>query len=172
MSGSRAAARWRRAGLLLAATAVLWALIVALQAEPERDVLDVGGRQASIASTVNTPAGSHWADNPVAAEAFYRCSRLCHRAKARMSPAEWTAGPCLSGKLVLHAANLGERWGCDIAHCPREPIDNDRANQCGLPRWVELDGSCTFLRFRDSETAPRQGVGCSADGVERISAKP
>ncbi|EKD49578.1 MAG: hypothetical protein ACD_63C00104G0002 [uncultured bacterium] len=49
-----------------------------------------------------------------------------------------SSGPCLSNQII-------DDWACDVAHSPREPVDDDFANQCsdyveGKARhFVELD---------------------------------
>ena len=53
-------------------------------------------------------------------------------------------GPCLSNQIV-------EDWVCDVAHWPREEIDNLKENQCPAygstaHHFVEVDPQCNFIR--------------------------
>jgi hypothetical protein len=55
-----------------------------------------------------------------------------------------SSGPCLDNRIV-------EGWVCDVAHSPRQTIDNDPANQCSefgktANSFVEVDTSCNFIR--------------------------
>lgn len=60
---------------------------------------------------------------------------------------EWNKGPCLLGKNKMPAG-----WVCDVAHSPREAVDNDPANQCAEYRegkahhFVEVDVDCKLIR--------------------------
>lgn len=54
-------------------------------------------------------------------------------------------GPCLSDEII-------EDWVCDVAHSPRQSIDDDPEYQC--PAWqktahhfVEVDPECNFIRI-------------------------
>lgn len=53
-------------------------------------------------------------------------------------------GPCLSEEIT-------RGWVCDCAHSPRQPSDDDPANQCPAygktaSHFVEVDAECGFLR--------------------------
>jgi hypothetical protein len=53
-------------------------------------------------------------------------------------------GPCLDNKIA-------EGWVCDVAHSPRQAMDNEKANQCSeygitANSFVEVDPSCNFIR--------------------------
>lgn len=58
-------------------------------------------------------------------------------------------GPCLSNEIA-------PGWVCDVAHSPREPVDNLPENQCSAWReayqrgeilhFVEVDPDCNFIR--------------------------
>lgn len=56
-------------------------------------------------------------------------------------------GPCL-----LNPINEVSNWVCDVAHSPRESIDNLEENQCSAYRegranhFVEVDSNCNFIR--------------------------
>ena len=58
-------------------------------------------------------------------------------------------GPCLSDDDITW---MIEDWVCDIAHEPRESIDNLPENQCQAFRsgeahhFIELDPNCKFIR--------------------------
>ncbi|MFH1209276.1 MAG: hypothetical protein V1663_00605 [archaeon] len=54
-------------------------------------------------------------------------------------------GPCLSNEIQVD-------WVCDIAHNPRQSIDNQQENQCSRFRqglthhFVEVSPECNFIR--------------------------
>jgi hypothetical protein len=54
-------------------------------------------------------------------------------------------GPCLSNEII-------SGWVCDVAHSPREAVDNLPENQCSAYRegvarhFVEVDTACKFIR--------------------------
>jgi len=53
-------------------------------------------------------------------------------------------GPCLSNEIA-------DNWVCDVAHSPRQAIDNDPSNQCpaygvSASHFVEVDPECNFIR--------------------------
>ena len=53
-------------------------------------------------------------------------------------------GPCLSNKIA-------DDWVCDVAHSPRQAIDNDPANQCpeygkSAKHFVEVTPDCKFIK--------------------------
>jgi len=56
-------------------------------------------------------------------------------------------GPCL-----LNPIKELPDWVCDVAHSPREAVDNLEENQCSAYRqgkakhFVEVDPSCNFIR--------------------------
>lgn len=58
-------------------------------------------------------------------------------------------GPCL-----LNPIKEIPNWVCDVAHNPREFIDNLEENQCSAYRegkanhFIEVDPSCNFIRAR------------------------
>ena len=62
-----------------------------------------------------------------------------------LSGEDLSAGPCLSDELI-------KDWVGDIAHSPRQDVDNDPANQCAAYRdgranhFVELDPSGNLIR--------------------------
>ena len=55
-----------------------------------------------------------------------------------------TSGPCLDGDIV-------NDWACDVAHDPREDVDNLEENQCEKYRdgisthFVEVDENCDLI---------------------------
>ena len=75
------------------------------------------------------------------------CIELCR--EALDSGADLSDGPCLSDN--NEQWNI-EDWVCDIAHSPRQAIDNEPANQCRAFRegrashFVELAPDCAFIR--------------------------
>ena len=76
--------------------------------------------------------------------AINKCIELCKEELKKNI--DLSNGPCLSN-------NITQNYVCDIAHSPREPVDNIRQNQCsefGKKRqhFVELDESCNLIRVR------------------------
>ena len=71
------------------------------------------------------------------------CIALCEAALDEGQ--DLSAGPCLS-----EAMEEDSDWVCDVAHDPREDIDNDPANQCPsygvtADHFVEVDPDCEFI---------------------------
>jgi hypothetical protein len=70
------------------------------------------------------------------------CEDLC---KAALNQGyNLSAGPCLSNEIV-------DDWVCDVAHSPRQDIDNLPENQCPAygktaRHFVEVDPECRFIR--------------------------
>lgn len=70
------------------------------------------------------------------------CETLC---QAKLAEGlNLSNGPCLSN-------NLTADWVCDVAHSPREPVDDDTTNQCSeygktAHHFVEVDPQCRFIR--------------------------
>lgn len=68
------------------------------------------------------------------------CIRMCKNAKQELSD-----GPCLSNEIA-------PGWVCDVAHSPREAVDNLPQNQCEAYRngtaqhFVEVDANCALIR--------------------------
>ncbi|GEM_PF-2734511 len=74
-----------------------------------------------------------------------KCVELCKSAKIDLSN-----GPCLSN-------SLEKGWVCDVAHWPRQEVDNDPANQCSeygktADSFVEVDPECRPIRYYSPET--------------------
>lgn len=75
-------------------------------------------------------------------QAKEKCIEACKTALAtgqNLSP-----GPCLSNRIV-------DGWVCDVAHWPRQEVDNDAANQCPefgetAKHFVEVNPECEFIR--------------------------
>lgn len=70
------------------------------------------------------------------------CITLCEMAKT--GGTDLSKGPCLSNAII-------EDWVCDIAHNPRQAVDNDSANQCSefghaSHHFIELDPNCNFIK--------------------------
>lgn len=78
--------------------------------------------------------------------AVIKCQELCYDVISTNGK-DFNVGPCLSNEIVPD-------WVCDIAHSPRQDIDDDPANQCDAYRrgqakhYVELDGNCTKIKAR------------------------
>ena len=83
------------------------------------------------------------------AVAAKRCTLLCNAAKKNGIPLQ--NGPCLSD---IYAAEWNvPDWVCDVAHAPRQPVDNLPENQCTTFRdgkahhFVEVDENCNIIRI-------------------------
>jgi hypothetical protein len=67
--------------------------------------------------------------------------------KAQAAGVDLSAGPCIAEQLP----GLSD-WAADVAHDPRQPVDDDPANQCEAYRsgradhFVELDPSGAYIR--------------------------
>ncbi len=75
-------------------------------------------------------------------KAKQECINLCLKEKAEGR--DLSNGPCLSNEIQ-------PGWVCDVAHYPREPIDNDPKNQCPAygktaSHFVEVTPDCKFIR--------------------------
>lgn len=74
--------------------------------------------------------------------AVQNCIELCEG-----STLDLNASPCLSNDLLGNGT-----WVCDVAHSPRQDIDNLPENQCsawreGLAKhFVELDPNCKLIK--------------------------
>ncbi len=68
------------------------------------------------------------------------CITLC-----KASSQDLAAGPCLNNEIVPD-------WVCDVAHNPRQAVDNEEKNQCPAFRdgrahhFVEVDETCKLIR--------------------------
>ncbi|MBI2445635.1 eight-cysteine-cluster domain-containing protein [Candidatus Micrarchaeota archaeon] len=75
-------------------------------------------------------------------EAEFNCVQSCREARARGT--DLSAGPCLS-----NAAAPG--WVCDVAHSPRQAVDDLDANTCpafgvSARHFVEVDQDCQIIQ--------------------------
>ncbi len=71
------------------------------------------------------------------------CIELCMEKREAM---DLSSGPCLSNRIA-------PGWVCDVAHSPRQSVDNDPENQCpaygkNATHFVEVDPECRFIRER------------------------
>lgn len=75
-----------------------------------------------------------------------KCIKLCNNLKNKI---DMGSGPCLS---ELNISWGVDDWVCDVAHWPRQNIDNLARNQCQNFRqgkskhFVEVDEECNFIR--------------------------
>ena len=72
-------------------------------------------------------------------QAINDCVSLCQKQKTDLR-----AGPCLSNQIT-------ENWVCDVAHKPREAVDEDPALQCpeygkSAKHFVEVTPDCKLIR--------------------------
>jgi len=71
--------------------------------------------------------------------AITACVDLCKSSKENLSN-----GPCLSNEIIPN-------WVCDVAHSPRQAVDNLAENQCSAYReglakhFVEVDTNCNLI---------------------------
>jgi len=87
-------------------------------------------------------------DPAVTQHAKDACVKEC---QARLAKKEdLSKGPCLSDS--LSGGVIAPAWVCDVAHSPRQDVDNDRTNQCDAfhdgraDHFVEVDPSCGFIK--------------------------
>ncbi|MCL6500753.1 MAG: hypothetical protein K6T16_01820 [Candidatus Pacearchaeota archaeon] len=72
------------------------------------------------------------------------CKMACY--EAINNGTDLSKGPCL-----LDPMSQDTNWVCDIAHKPRENIDNERENQCNSwhngtsKHFIELTPECEFI---------------------------
>ena len=76
--------------------------------------------------------------------AIKACKTACENARIKGENLE--NGPCL-----LNPIQEVQNWVCDVAHSPREAVDNQRENQCSeygktAKHFVEVDPSCEFIK--------------------------
>ncbi len=70
------------------------------------------------------------------------CMALCQEKLA--AGVNLSNGPCLSNSIIPN-------WVCDVAHSPRQDVDNDPANQCPeyggrADHFIEVSLECKVLR--------------------------
>ncbi|NPA76343.1 MAG: hypothetical protein GXN93_01135 [Candidatus Diapherotrites archaeon] len=81
--------------------------------------------------------------------AAQQCVLLCNAAKK--AGVSMQNGPCLSD-LYSPEWNIPD-WVCDVAHNPRQPVDNIPQNQCKpflegkAHHFVEVDENCHVIRI-------------------------
>ena len=79
------------------------------------------------------------ADEMMKEKAINLCIKKCEAYEEDLS-----SGPCLDGDIV-------NNWACDVAHDPREDVDNLEENQCDKYRtgesefFVEVDENCELI---------------------------
>jgi len=80
-------------------------------------------------------------------DAVSACVLECQNLK---STANYSNGPCLSNEIMPD-------WVCDVAHNPRQGVDNQPENQCSSFRegkahhFVEVDENCLLIRSIEDE---------------------
>ena len=73
------------------------------------------------------------------------CVSVCKN--ALVNEMNLTNGPCL----LNHMSD--PHWVCDVAHSPREPVDNLKENQCSAygktaNHFIEVNPECKIIRIR------------------------
>jgi len=72
------------------------------------------------------------------------CIDICNSVKDTQDLSD---GPCIGDPIPEHGG-----WVCDVAHDPRQPVDNLPENQCSAykegiaKRFVEVDENCNLIR--------------------------
>jgi hypothetical protein len=75
-------------------------------------------------------------------EAADACVAMCE--SALENGTDLSQGPCLSNEIATD-------WVCDVAHSPRQEVDNNQENQCPWFRegkanhFVEVNPSCEVI---------------------------
>jgi len=73
--------------------------------------------------------------------------RICRTQKAAVPAEQWQKGPCLSNS----TKELPD-WVVDVAHVPRQAVDEEVTNQCSMytdPKVqgvIEVDTECRVIR--------------------------
>lgn len=81
-------------------------------------------------------------------QAIDACINLCKDISASVGVPGLVNGPCLSD--INSVWNIDD-WVCDVAHEPRQDVDNLPENQCQEYRegkahhFVEVDTNCNFI---------------------------
>ncbi len=75
-------------------------------------------------------------------EAEFNCVQSCREARYRGT--DLSQGPCLSNAAAAD-------WVCDVAHAPRQAVDNLEQNTCpafgvSANHFVEVDEGCTIIQ--------------------------
>lgn len=83
---------------------------------------------------------------PAATAQKKACVDLCSTISQRGET--WYAGMCLA---EAGQNGMAENWVCDVAHNPRQDVDNLKENQCATygragKHFVEVDTECRFIR--------------------------
>ncbi|MGC8851295.1 MAG: hypothetical protein ACP5O3_03660 [Candidatus Micrarchaeia archaeon] len=79
-------------------------------------------------------------------ELLQACKTLCLAAK---NSEGFTSGPCLTREPLQ---GPGGAWVCDVAHYPRQPVDDEPQNQCAAYRsgaaqhFIELSLDCEVIK--------------------------
>jgi len=72
------------------------------------------------------------------------CISICNSVKDKQ---DLSNGPCIGNPIPEHSG-----WICDVAHSPRQPVDDQPENQCSAFRsgqakaFVEVDVNCNLIR--------------------------
>ena len=88
------------------------------------------------------------ASSPEAQKARDACIAECQ--KRLQNKEDLSKGPCLSDSLPSRV--IEPDWVCDVAHSPRQDVDNQSANQCAAyhdgtaGHFIEVDPACAFIQ--------------------------
>eukprot|EP00824_Muranothrix_gubernata_P012986 TRINITY_DN27257_c0_g1_i1.p2 TRINITY_DN27257_c0_g1~~TRINITY_DN27257_c0_g1_i1.p2 ORF type:complete len:127 (+),score=23.03 TRINITY_DN27257_c0_g1_i1:26-382(+) len=86
-------------------------------------------------------------------EATTRCAALCTAHRYDYELTAWNKGPCLSDHFPFDVPH----YVCDVAHWPRQQVDNDPNNQCrdwnpqggDKCAFVEVNTKCQVIRVKN-----------------------
>lgn len=99
-------------------------------------------RSISPDETTGLEIASNVSEESAESTAINLCKTECLAAKSNGT--DLSNGPCLSN-------HIHPDWVCDIAHDPRQAVDNQQENQCPAFRegtanhFVELDENCEII---------------------------
>lgn len=100
-------------------------------------------RKAVAPTNFTVPANSPSASEPKLEDEIFKSALNLYLAKKQQG-VDFTNGPCL-GKIA-------DDWVLDIAHSPRQPVDDKRENQCedfntgSAHHFIELDPVGNLIR--------------------------
>jgi len=130
--------------MFLLAIFVIMILITGCTEKPEKELTDnrTAKNDTETIKAENNDSRSNPPEFVSVEEVITRCINEC---KSRKDNEDFGNGPCLSNEIA-------PEWVCDIAHAPREEIDNKPENQCSFYRegkahhFVELDINCSIIK--------------------------
>lgn len=105
-------------------------------------------QQLDFPAQVSQAVKTEQAAQQTKAEAVVACQDLCQTvAISDVNRDPFANGPCLSNAIAPD-------WVCDVAHKPRQAVDDEAANQCAAFRsgtahhFIEVDGNCNVIKVQ------------------------